>query len=488
MRKVEDSAAEMIVAPVSADMPAGDDQTGYAAGLGKQHGGVRAVVATPGVLALLSTSIIGRLPLAMLSIVLLVHTQRLTGSFAIAGLVTGSYTVGIAVSAPILGRLADRCGQLVVLIGTALAASVLLSAMALVPASVPRAVLVVLAAGIGLATPPLGGCVRALLPEILPAAEALPAVYAVESSALELTFIFGPPLALGLAALWSTRAALASAGLVLLAAAAGFATRPASRRWRPPPAGRRRGGALRPPAMRTLVVVMTAVGVLFGATEVGVTAAATRLGRTDSAGLLLALWGVGSMAGGVVATRRGGGARSVRGLALILAALALGHAALAVTTSSLVAVGAVLLVAGIAISPAYATVYTMVGRAAPEGTVTEAFAWLSTAVVTGGSAGNAAAGALAQGTGVAAAFVLAGAAGALAVVIAVLRSRTLVPCLGFTAASPSAIPAHRRDRHEPSSTVSPLCANGSLLIRDVEVQAGQRGGGAVRRRRGCCAR
>jgi len=392
---------------------------------GERQHGARAVLAAPGAWPLLSTSIIARLPLAMLSLVLLVHTERVTGSFALAGLVTGSYTVGLGAGAPVLGRLVDRRGQLAVLVATAFAASVLLGAMALLPASAPGPVLVALAAGIGLATPPVSGSVRALLPTVLPDAEALPAAYAVESSALELTFIFGPPLALGVAAVSSTRAALACAGVVMMMATAAFATRPASRRWRPPATARPRGGSLRSPAIRTLVAVLTAVGVLFGATEVGVTAAATALGSTNSAGLLLAMWGLGSLAGGLVAARRGGGAHRAGGLARILAALALGHAALAVTTHSPLAIGAVLLVAGVAIAPAYATINAMAGQAAPEGTVTEAFAWLSTAVVSGTSAGTAAAGALAQSAGPGAAFALAGLAGALAVAITMRRSRTV---------------------------------------------------------------
>ena len=166
-------------------------------------------------MALLSTSLIARLPLAMLSISLLVYAKRLTGSFAIAGLVSGGYTVGLGVSGPSLGRLADRRGQLSVLLATATASAVLLAVMALLPAAAPRPLLVGLAAGVGLATPPLNGCVRALLPEVVLDAQALPAAYAVESPALELTFISGPPLALGLAALWTPRAALACAGLIL---------------------------------------------------------------------------------------------------------------------------------------------------------------------------------------------------------------------------------------------------------------------------------
>src|SRR5215475_2773743 len=124
---------------------------------GERQHGARAVLAAPGAWPLLLTSIIARLPLAILSLVLLVHTERVTGSFALAGLVSGSYTVGLGVGAPVLGRLVDRCGQLAVLVATAFASSILLGAVALLPASAPRAVLISLAAGIGLTTPPVSG-------------------------------------------------------------------------------------------------------------------------------------------------------------------------------------------------------------------------------------------------------------------------------------------------------------------------------------------
>ena len=76
-----------------------------------------------------------------------------------------------------------------------------------------------------------------------------------------------------------------------------------------------------------------------------------------------------------------------------------------------------LLVAGAAIAPTYACVYAMVDRAAPAGTVTEAFAWLATAAGVGAAVGAAAAGALADHAGPQAAFALAGAAGAVAVLV-----------------------------------------------------------------------
>src|SRR5215831_17110999 len=211
MGKPGDPTARVMITPVPAHLTTDDDQLTDAAGIGVGRSGAKAVLAVPGAGALLSASVIARLPLAMLSLALLVHAEHLTGSFALAGLVSGGYTVGLGVGGPFLGRLVDRRGQLVVLLATAFATSVLLAAVALLPASAPGLVLVAVAAGIGLTMPPVSGCVRTLLPEVLPDAEALPAAYALESSALELTFIFGPPLALGLAAFSSTRAALASA-------------------------------------------------------------------------------------------------------------------------------------------------------------------------------------------------------------------------------------------------------------------------------------
>src|SRR4051794_24269269 len=214
-------------------------------------------------------SIVARLPLTMLGIAVLVHAQHLTGSFAAAGAVSGAYAVALGAGGPLLGGVVDRRGQGAVLLGSATASAALLLAIVALPAGAPFALLVGLAAGLGLATPPVGACVRTLLPALLPDPAAVRAAYAVEASAVELTWVSGPPLALALGVLWSPGAALALGGLALLAATVAFARQPASRAWRPEVAASRpRGGSLGAPAVRTLVLVLAAVGVLFGAVEV----------------------------------------------------------------------------------------------------------------------------------------------------------------------------------------------------------------------------
>jgi predicted MFS family arabinose efflux permease len=139
----------------------------------------------------------------------------------------------------------------------------------------------------------------------------------------------------------------------------------------------------------------------------------------------MGLWGLGSLVGGIVTTRRGGGAQTPAGLAWVLAYLAAAHLALVAATGSVVALAAVLFVAGSAIAPTCASVYAMVERVAPAGTVTEAFAWLATALSVGTAAGAAVGGTLIEQAGPAAAFVLAGIAGTVALLTAMLGASTL---------------------------------------------------------------
>ena len=79
-----------------------------------------------------------------------------------------------------------------------------------------------------------------------------------------------------------------------------------------------------------------------------------------------------------------------------------------------------------AIAPTYSTVYAIVNHVAPQETMTEAFAWLGTAVAVavGGAIGAAVAGALVQTTGAPLVFALAGVTGLAALAAATrLRSR-----------------------------------------------------------------
>jgi MFS family permease len=139
-------------------------------------------IARPAVVALLSIGTIARLPSAMVFIALLVHVQRLSGSFALAGLATAAYVSARAAATPFLGRAVDRFGQTLILLATASAGTGLLVTLATLPPSAPPLALIAIAAGIGAAKPPVSSCLRTLLPAVT-TLEELPAAYAVESIA-----------------------------------------------------------------------------------------------------------------------------------------------------------------------------------------------------------------------------------------------------------------------------------------------------------------
>ena len=196
-----------------------------------------------------------------------------------------------------------------------------------------------------------------------------------------------------------------------------FATASASRAWRGSPRPPGHGGALRAPGVRTLAVVFVLIGVAFGAVEVAVPAAADAAGSPSAAGWLLGIWGLGSFIGGML-----GGPRRARrptacdGCASLLVVLAVGHALLALPVG-LFALAALLLLAGGAIAPSFGLAYGLVDTAAPEGTVTEAFTWLTTGIAAGLAGGSAVAGVLAEGPGAGAGFLLAAVGGAAAAVV-----------------------------------------------------------------------
>jgi MFS family permease len=439
------------------------------------------LLAGPDGRALLAGSILARLPLAMLSIAILVHTQELTGSFAVAGLACSAYAICGAVASPVLGRMVDRRGQTHVLVAGAVLSAATLIVTGLLGADSPPALLVALAGAAGLATPPLAACVRTLLPAIVSGPSELPALFALESTLLEVTFVLGPPLALALGAVWSTGAALVVSGLMMVAGTAVFAAHHASRAWRPDvDAARSRAGSLSSAAIRVLVIVDLGTGVVFGATEVGVTATATHVAGAAAAAPLLGLWGAGSLIGGVVVTRLGARFRTATHLPVLLGALALTHGALLAGTGSLPVMGLIILLAGATIAPTGASIYAMVDRFAPAGTRTEAFSWLFTSSSSGAAAGAALAGVLVQNLGADMAFACAGIAGAVAMLVAILGARHLAPRAEtyFVVTAASCIAAVRalveRPRPSTSASISGSCSG-------TRVSGSRSPSGAVRR-------
>jgi MFS family permease len=382
------------------------------------------VLRTPFVTRLLSSAVVARMPTAMAGLAIVLLVRGGGGSYAVAGLVAGTYSIALALTSPLLGRLVDRVGQTRVLAGCAVASALAFTALAAAGSSASPLVLAGLAALAGAAIPPVGACMRALWSGLLGQGGQLQAAFAVESTVQELIFVVGPPLVAVLAAVFSPAAAVLGTAALLLAGVAVFASTPASRAWRPERRAADWAGPLRSPGIRAVLASIVLLASAFGTVEVTVVAGAEQLGSRTFAGPLLALWALGSLVGGLVfgsrASDRGPEQRMVPLLALVVAGIALLAAA-----SGLTQLGAGMVLAGLGIAPAIACLYLLVDRLAPAGTVTEAFTWVTTAFSTGFAIGNALGGSLVHQIGTDRSFLIAAAGIAAAALLARVRRPVL---------------------------------------------------------------
>ena len=363
----------------------------------------------------LTASIVGRLSLGTTSLALLLLVRDTSGSYAVAGLVSGVYALSFGVLGPSLARLADRTGPVPALRTTGVLHPALLALVVLATArDVPLPVLLVPTLLAGATVPPLGPVMRALWADAV-RGPALATAYSLESVVVELCFVLGPLLVASLTVAFDpaapvlASAALAGVGAIWLSVTKRVgAVRPHDERHGS------RFGPLSSPAVRALLLTVAGVGASFGAVEVAVPAFVEQEGgRASSAGVLLAVWSAGSIVGGLVY-----GGLDLRTphrsqLPVLVTALAIGTA-LPLLATGTTTLGLALFVFGTTIAPFSACNSVLLGQAAPAGTVTEAFAWSTSMIFGGAAVASAASGLLVERSGPTAALVVTAGAGLLA--------------------------------------------------------------------------
>ncbi len=383
-------------------------------------GPYRSVLAVPGAPRLFGSALLARLPQGMTSLATLLLVRAATHSYAAAGIAVGAEALTCALAAPVLGRLIDRVGRARVLMRCALSYAAALTALVVAAELRAGALVLVLVAGLaGGLLPPVAPSLRALLRDVFEDIGTRERAYALESVAQELVWIVGPVIVGVVITVLSPAAALELVAAVCVLGCSLFVRgahvrAPAARE----PRAHGASAALASPALRALLGPVALTGLALGSTEVGLPALALHAGSRSAAGLLLALWSVGSMTGGLwFGSRAWRSSLAVRYAALLVAAVVC-TAPLIVAHS--LALGAVFsLLSGVTIAPVFSCQYALVGHAVNEGSETEAFTWVASALVAGIAAGSALGGALVSASGVSAAFVLSCAATALAALMAV---------------------------------------------------------------------
>lgn len=339
-------------------------------------------------------SVLGRLPIGVTGLSILILVQSASGSFSAGGAATACYVVGLALAAPALGRLIDRHGPRRILIG---AAVIFPAALASLVAAVRDGALLsglLFAALAGASFPPITVCMRTLLRQKFGHSDLLSAAYSLESVLIELIFIAGPMLVALLVSWVSPAAAVLTAGACGGLGTALFMRSPAMRRWRiEERAARSLLGPLGSPGFLPLIGVVLCYSTAFGLMEIGVTAYATEHGSASLAGVLLGLMSAGSAVGGIAYGSRNWRPPLTRQFALMLGLMACGLALLALPWQPF-EFAALSVFAGVVMAPALIIQSVLVAkRARPEHT-TEAFTWSTSALLAGIGAGLAAGGAM----------------------------------------------------------------------------------------------
>ena len=382
----------------------------------------RRILAVPGAFRFSATGLVGRLPISMegLGIVLLV--VAVSDSYGYAGAVAGAATIANAVASIVQGRYLDRLGQGRVLPPLILAwgAALVLLVLA-VHGEWPRWGVFALAVVVGVTLPPVGTCVRARWSHVLDDPRQVQTGYALESVVDEAVFITGPILVTALATAWDPVAGL---GAAVVAGVGGTLFLATQRATEPPghPVVLEVADRPRMP-WRTVVpiaVVAVGLGALFGSAEVATVAFSEEAGRTGITGVLLALWALGSLLAGLIT----GAVHWRRGTAFRLkvgtAALALGMAPL-VLVDPIWLMGLALFLAGFAIAPSLIASLSHVEQTVPSARLTEGMAFVHTGLAAGLAPGSAVAGLVVDAAGASPAYLVSAGAG----VVAALAAQTL---------------------------------------------------------------
>ncbi len=382
------------------------------------------ILRIPGARRFSAACFLGRIPIAMVGLGVILVVSATTGKYAIAGAVAATGSLCYAFVAPRVGRLMDRFGQGRVL--RPLTAAFAVSALAFVACAelgTPLWTLFVTAAMFMSTQPSLGSVVRSRWSALLGDSPLLHTAFSLESVADELIFVTGPALVTILATQLRPAAGIAVAAVL---AVTGTLLLAVQRGTEPPAAPRqhRDGRALTTAGVPVLMAVFIGLGAMFGTMDVSTVAFASEHHAKALAGLILGTYALGSATGGLwYGARRWRGPMHRRFL-ITLAGMVLGVAPLWALPSVPVLFG-VIFFSGLAIAPTLIGGFSLIERKVPRSLLTEGMTLLSTAIGIGLAIGPPVAGQLIDAHGARWGYLFALACGVAAVTAGLIGARRL---------------------------------------------------------------
>jgi MFS family permease len=380
--------------------------------------------------AYILVAFLGRIPLAMSQLGVLVLVSETTGRYGVGGAAAGILAVSNALGAPLFGALSDRVGQRpVVLVQSLAGAAGLAGIVAVTDPDASKALIFAMAAVAGFMLPQVGPLARVRWRPITRDAgdqrRLVDAAFSYEGAADEASFVLGPAIIGVLAIVAEPAGALLAAAVLLAVFGSWFAVHPTSALVaRRTVAGGSGSEPLWTGVFLVLVLAQMCVGTIFGSVQTGTTVLATAEGQAGLAGLIHAVLGIGSVIAGLAIT--GLPERVLYATRMAVAAFGLlVLAAPLLLVDSLGALVAVIALLGFAVAPYMISNFALAGILVPVHRVSAAMTMLAGATGIGYALGAAIAGRLADAHGHTAAFAVTVCAAALAVVISLAANRAL---------------------------------------------------------------
>lgn len=384
----------------------------------------REIFTAPGTRRFALAGLVARMPLSMTGIGIITMLSQVHGSYWLAGAVAAAFSLTTAVLAPQISRLVDRYGQSRVLpIVTAVSVAAMATLLLCTQFQAPHWVLFLCAIGAG-TMPSMPAMVRARWTELYRGTPQLHTAYSLESVLDEVCFIIGPPLSVGLSVAVFPEAGPLAAAILL---AIGVAMFVAQKSTEPPVHGVSATGGqlvLRIGAMRVLVLVLLAMGVIVGTVDVVSVAFAEQQGEPVAASIVLSVYAAGSCLAGLFFG-------SLK-LSIPLPRLFLiGAVATAVAVvpfsfaADIAMLSAMVFAAGLFFAPTMIVAMGLGEAVVPPSQLTEGLTWMITGLGIGVALGAALAGWAVDRYGIQGGFNIALVAAAVILAVALLGYRTL---------------------------------------------------------------
>lgn len=379
----------------------------------------RELFAAPGTKGFVLAGLLARMPLPMTGIGIITLLSQLHGSYTLAGAISATFVLTYALLSPQISRLVDRHGQSRVLpLATAVSS---LGMLLLLVSSWLQAPEWTLFMGAFLAgfMPSLSAMVRARWTAIYRGDPRLQTAYSLETVLDEVTFIVGPPLAVGLSVGVFPQAGSLVAVILLMIGVFALVTQRSTE-----PAIEVQdtstdcsGPVFKQASIRLLTLLMVAMGIIVGTVDIVSVAFAEQHGQPAAASLVLSAYAVGSCLAGLLF-----GALTLR--IALHCLLLLGGLATAITTLPLLVVGSIpalaiaVLIAGLFFAPTMIVAMSLVERLVPEHRLTEGMTWLLAGLNIGVALGAAISGQVVDSAGAQAGFTVALCAGVSVLLVA----------------------------------------------------------------------